>query len=110
MIAVLGIGAALPVCTWLVMTASSEPVPVWTEDATAADRVRSFDDALNRHDVPKAMEFVADGATVQQRDRAQTRGQIRGWIRELVRQNVHLELIGDPTLSSAPARSGTAEV
>ncbi len=58
--------------------------------------VRTLQGALNAHDTDAVMNVFAPGATVQGAREPQNRAQIRGWVEQLIREDVRLELGGQP--------------
>lgn len=75
----------------------------WTQPAETETTalVRSLDYSLNAHDANSVLDLLGEGATVQDDRYPQTRQQIRGWVEELIRQQVHVELIDQPTITHA---------
>ena len=84
----------------------------WTQPAEteATALVRSLDYALNAHDANSVIDLLGDGATVQDDRYPQTRQQIRGWVEELIRQQVHVELIEQPTITYAQVPHAATQV
>jgi hypothetical protein len=60
--------------------------------------VRAFADDLNARDAEAALRLFGDSATVQVDRDPQSREQVRGWIEQLMRDDVRVELIGEPRL------------
>jgi hypothetical protein len=60
--------------------------------------VRAFAADLNAHDTEAALVLFGDSSTVQVDREPQSREQVRGWIEQLMRNEVRVELIGEPRL------------
>src|SRR6185312_13444733 len=61
--------------------------------------VRTWNNALNRHDPNAVMALMAAGASVQVDREPQQPEQVRGWIEELIREDVHIDLVGPPRIN-----------
>jgi hypothetical protein len=78
------------------MTCCTPPAASEVAEPAAAALVRSLDAALNAHDSNTVIDMIAPGAAVQEQRQPQSSEQIRGWVDELIRQQIQVELIGQP--------------
>ena len=106
-----GVGVMLAVAAWGVAGAASTPAvgePALSGEATAT--VSALVAALNAHDIDGAMALFADPATVQDDRQPQTPEQIRGWLGQLAREDLRLDLRGQPTITAGVARQPSESV
>jgi hypothetical protein len=94
----------------LVFLTAAAPLAPPTPRVAGADPlnvVKALGVALNAHDEAAVMSLMADGAAVQEDRAPQDRQQIQGWVGELVREDIHVNLVGEPRMTvSTSARAG----